>query len=196
MEAGKDDGLIPCGLAARDTLRLEAGMPLYGHEMDDGVSPFETNLGFAVKMTKDDFIGKSALISRGAPEITRVGLKVTGRGIARERCPVFLGEDKIGETTSGTYLPYLKGAYAMALIRRTGAIPGNQVTIGIPKTHEWVEYITENTARIGLTDFAREALGSLVFVNLPQEGDSLSTGEGFGEVDRYDLDYSAVPFHS
>lgn len=116
LEAGKDDGLLPCGLGARDTLRLEAAMPLYGHEMDEAVSPLETGLGFAVKMRKDDFIGKAALEKRGAPSIARVGLKVTGRGIIRERCALYIGERKIGESTSGTHLPYLNGAYAMALV--------------------------------------------------------------------------------
>ena len=61
LETGRDDGLIPCGLGARDTLRMEAAMPLYGHEMNDDVTPLETGLNFAVKMKKDDFIGKSAM---------------------------------------------------------------------------------------------------------------------------------------
>jgi aminomethyltransferase len=127
FETGNKYGLIPCGLGARDTLRLEAAMPLYGHEMNDDISPLETNLHFAVKMQKPDFIGKSALIERGEPRITRVGLKVTGRGIVREHCPIFIGEEKIGETTSGTHLPYLNGAYAMALIDVAHAAPGTIV---------------------------------------------------------------------
>lgn len=124
MEAGKADGLTPCGLGARDTLRLEAAMPLYGHEMNDEISPLETGLDFAVKMSKPDFIGKGALISRGAPRVARVGLKVTGRGIVREHCPVYMGGELIGETTSGTFLPYLNGAYAMALVNVSGAAEG------------------------------------------------------------------------
>lgn len=127
MEAGKADGLIPCGLGARDTLRLEAAMPLYGHEMNDEISPLETGLDFAVKMSKQDFIGKSALISRGTPRVARVGLKVTGRGIVREHCPVYMDGEKIGETTSGTYLPYLSGAYAMALVNVSGSAEGTAV---------------------------------------------------------------------
>lgn len=116
LEAGGPFGLIPCGLGARDTLRLEAAMPLYGHEMDDDISPLETGLGFAVKMNKDDFVGKAALEARGEPKIKRVGLRITGRGIAREHNDVFIGERRIGHTTSGTHCPYLKGAYAMALV--------------------------------------------------------------------------------
>ena len=123
-EAGEEDGLRPCGLGARDTLRLEASMPLYGHEMDEGISPLETGLDFAVKMQKEDFIGKEALRRRSEPQITRVGIKVRGRGIVREGCPLYAGEQEIGRTTSGTHLPYLKGAYAMALIGRAHAAPG------------------------------------------------------------------------
>ncbi|PKM74507.1 MAG: glycine cleavage system protein T [Firmicutes bacterium HGW-Firmicutes-16] len=131
IDAGKDEGLIPCGLGARDTLRLEAAMPLYGHEMDDTVSPLETGLDFGVKLLKDDFIGKSALIARGEPKITRVGLKVTGRGIIREHCPVFIGEEKLGDTTSGTFLPYLNGAYAMALINKSHSEIGTLVSVEV-----------------------------------------------------------------
>lgn len=127
LEAGEGDGLIPCGLGARDTLRLEAAMPLYGHEMNDDISPLETGLGFAVKMSKPDFVGKKGIEERGAPRITRVGLRVTGRGIAREHCAVFMGDRQVGETTSGTHLPYLNGAYAMALVDISCAAVGTQM---------------------------------------------------------------------
>lgn len=127
LEAGKEEGLIPCGLGARDTLRLEAAMPLYGHEMDDQISPLETGLDFAVKMQKEDFIGKKALIDRGEPKIKRVGLKVTGRGIIREAAAVYADDQKIGATTSGTHCPYLGSAYAMALIDRSFAELGKPV---------------------------------------------------------------------
>lgn len=90
LDAGKEYGLIPCGLGARDTLRLEAGMPLYGHEMDENITPVEAGLGFAVKLNKDDFIGKQGIIDRGTPIKTRVGLKITGRGIARELYGILL----------------------------------------------------------------------------------------------------------
>lgn len=78
LETGRDDGLIPCGLGARDTLRMEAPCRSTEHEMNDDVTPLETGLNFAVKMKKDDFIGKSAMEEAGAPKIKRVGLKVTG----------------------------------------------------------------------------------------------------------------------
>lgn len=131
LAAGTSLGLLPCGLGARDTLRLEAGMPLYGHEMDETVSPLETGLGFAVKLQKESFIGKDGLLRRGEPSIARVGLKVTGRGILREHCPVFLGEEKIGETTSGTFLPYLDGAYAMALVDTAHSAVGTALTVEV-----------------------------------------------------------------
>lgn len=116
LEAGAPHGLIPCGLGARDTLRLEAAMPLYGHEMDETVDPLEAGLGFAVKLQKEDFVGKVALLAKGEPARRRVGLKVTGRGIIRENAPVFVGGVQIGRTTSGTHCPYLGHAVAMALL--------------------------------------------------------------------------------
>lgn len=116
LETGKEEGLIPCGLGARDTLRLEAAMPLYGHEMNDEITPVEAGLGFFVKMQKEEFIGKAALEEKGAPGVKRVGLKVTGRGIIREHTDVYVGDKKVGVTTSGTHCPYIKAPVAMALL--------------------------------------------------------------------------------
>ena len=127
LEAGKSAGLIPCGLGARDTLRLEASMPLYGHEMDESVNPFEAALSFAVKMGKDDFIGKAALTGKENPPRIRTGLKVTGRGIIREQCPVFHQGENIGVTTSGTFSPHLKEAIAMALLKAEYVSPGTKI---------------------------------------------------------------------
>ena len=118
MENGKEEGLIPCGLGARDTLRMEAAMPLYGHEMDDEITPLETGLNFVVKMNKEDLIGKQALLEKGEPEIKRVGLKVIGRGIIREHQNVILEGEIIGHTTSGTHCPYLNYPVGMALIKK------------------------------------------------------------------------------
>ncbi|MDD3193520.1 MAG: glycine cleavage system aminomethyltransferase GcvT [Oscillospiraceae bacterium] len=131
LEAGKDEGLIPCGLGARDTLRLEAAMPLYGHEMDETITPFETGLGSYVKMAKSDFIGKNALEAKGEPTRVRVGLKITGRGIAREECDVYAGGQKIGRTTSGTHGPFLGYAIAMALLDRSFGEVGAPVEIDV-----------------------------------------------------------------
>lgn len=131
LEAGKEEGLIPCGLGARDTLRMEAAMPLYGHEMNDEVTPLETGLGFAVKMKKEDFIGKAALEAAGEPKRKRIGLKVTGRGIIREEQPVFVGEEQVGRTTSGTHCPYLGYPVAMALVDATYTEPGTKVSVEV-----------------------------------------------------------------
>jgi len=129
MEAGKSYGLIPCGLGARDTLRLEAAMPLYGHEMNDEISPVEAGLDFAVKMNKEEFIGKAELISRGTPKAKRVGLIPTGRGILREEQEVYAGDEKVGETTSGTFCPYLKTAAAMAYVDLAHAADGTELDV-------------------------------------------------------------------
>lgn len=131
LEAGREDGLIPCGLGARDTLRLEAAMPLYGHEMNDEITPLETGLGFAVKMNKEDFIGKKALVDRGEPSRKRVGLKVTGRGIIREQEKVFADGKEIGITTSGTHCPYLGYPAAMALLPVEYAGVGTKVEVEV-----------------------------------------------------------------
>ena len=131
LKAGEDEGLIPCGLGARDTLRLEAAMPLYGHEMDENVTPLETGLGSYVKMGKEDFIGKKALKEKAEPRRTRIGLKITGRGIAREHCDVYWNGQKIGTTTSGTHCPYLGYAIAMALVESPSPEIGTAVEIDV-----------------------------------------------------------------
>ncbi|MDR2506314.1 MAG: glycine cleavage system aminomethyltransferase GcvT [Oscillospiraceae bacterium] len=132
LEAGKDLGVIPCGLGARDTLRLEAAMPLYGHELSDDITPLEASLASYVKLDKPcDFIGKAALIAKGAPTRKRVGLRVTGKGIAREGCKVFSADHEIGRVTSGTMLPTLEGAYAMALLKNDYAAADTVVDIDV-----------------------------------------------------------------
>ena len=119
-----------CGLGCRDTLRLEAAMPLYGHEMDDTVSPLETGLERFVKLDKTDFIGRRALLTMGAPRRARIGLKITGRGIAREHYPVLAGGKEIGMTTSGTHCPTV-GAVAMALVDSRYQEPGTKLQVVI-----------------------------------------------------------------
>ena len=100
---------------------------LYGHEMDDEVSPLETGLNFGVKMRKDEFIGKKAIEDRGTPKIERIGLKVTGRGIIREHQDLYAGDQKIGHTTSGTHCPYLGYPIAMALVDAGSVAIGDKV---------------------------------------------------------------------
>jgi aminomethyltransferase len=131
LEAGKGFGLIPCGLGARDTLRLEAAMPLYGHEMDETITPFEAGLSFGVKMDTHDFIGKKALLEKSNPARVRVGLTVTGRGIARGGESVWINGKEVGKTTSGTFCPYLKSAVAMALVDAQNTQIGTEVELNI-----------------------------------------------------------------
>ncbi|MDR0840171.1 MAG: glycine cleavage system aminomethyltransferase GcvT [Christensenellaceae bacterium] len=114
LNAGQPYGLLPAALGARDSLRFEAAMPLYGHEMTDEITPLETNIGFAVKMEKDDFIGKQAL--QAPIKRRRIGLKLTDRGIVREHYDVYQNGKLVGFTTSGVPVPTLEGSHAMALV--------------------------------------------------------------------------------
>ena len=125
-EAGQELGLVPCGLGARDTLRLEAAMPLYGHELSDTISPVQAGLGFAIKLDHE-FIGRDALAAEGEPEKVRVGLEVTGRGIIREHQDVYAGDMKVGQTTSGTMCPYVGKALAMAYVDRAYSAEGTEL---------------------------------------------------------------------
>jgi aminomethyltransferase len=131
LAAGNPFGLQLCGLGCRDTLRMEAAMPLYGHEMDDSVSPLETGLGHFVKLEKPDFIGKAALLAAGEPKRARVGLKITGRGIAREHFPVLRDQQQVGMTTSGTFIPTLDAAVAMALVEVSCQAVGTKLFVDI-----------------------------------------------------------------
>jgi aminomethyltransferase len=131
LAAGAPHGLIPCGLGARDTLRLEAAMPLYGHEMDEDTTPLEAALDFAVRLKKPDFIGKAAIEERLPLTRRRVGLEITGRGIAREHCAVFADGRQIGQTTSGTHCPYLGKPVAMAILDIGFTQPGTAVEIDV-----------------------------------------------------------------
>jgi len=127
-------GAQPCGLGARDTLRLEAGFPLYGHEYDEETSPIEVGYGWAVKFDKGDFIGKAALLKqkKEGPKKKLVGLEIDGRLIARSDDSVFDKELKlIGKVTSGTFSPTLKKPIALAYVAAKEAILGNQLNIEI-----------------------------------------------------------------
>ena len=141
LEAGREEGLIPCGLGARDTLRLEASMPLYGHELSDTISPVTAGLGFFVKMNKPDFIGKDALAAAGTPAQCRIGLKAVGRGIPREHQDVYAGGRKIGETTSGTHCPYIGYPAAMAIVDRAYAEPGTRLEVDVRGRRVEVEVV-------------------------------------------------------
>jgi aminomethyltransferase len=133
-QAGKAVGLVPVGLGARDTLRLEAGMPLYGNELGPDTTPFEAGLGRVVNLAKEgDFVGRSALEKArvDGPRRKLVGLVVRGRGIARHGYGVFAGDRRTGIVTSGTLSPTLNKPIAMAYVTPTDAEPGTIVAVGI-----------------------------------------------------------------
>ena len=125
--------LKPCGLGARDTLRLEAAMPLYGHELTEETDPFQAGLGWAVKMEKGDFIGRDALARRrqDATRPLRVGLELEGKRIAREGCRVAREGQPIGRVTSGTFSPTLNKAIAMAYVAPEHAQSGTACEVDI-----------------------------------------------------------------
>jgi aminomethyltransferase len=134
LDAGAKRGLIPCGLGARDTLRLEAGMPLYGNELDRDTNPFEAGLGRVVKLDKPaDFVGRAALekVARDGPAKRLVGLVVRGRGIARHGHPVFAADRRTGVVTSGTHSPTLNVPIAMAYVAPGDGEPGTILDVEI-----------------------------------------------------------------
>jgi aminomethyltransferase len=135
-DAGKDAGLTPAGLGARDTLRLEAGMPLYGNELDRATNPFDAGLGRVVKLEKPgEFIGREALAraARDGPSKRLVGLTITGRGIARHGYPVLAGDRRTGVVTSGTQSPTLGKPIAMAYVTPGDAEPGTILSVEVRK---------------------------------------------------------------
>jgi aminomethyltransferase len=133
-EAGKSAGLAPVGLGARDTLRLEAGMPLYGNDLDRTTNPFEAGLGRVVKLDKPgDFVGRAALekIARNGPARKLAGLVMEGRGIARHGYPVHRDDRRTGIVTSGTHSPSLGKAIAMAYVAPADAETGTILDVEI-----------------------------------------------------------------
>jgi aminomethyltransferase len=134
LETGRSDGLVPVGLGARDTLRLEAGMPLYGNELDRRTNPFEAGLGRVVKLDKPaDFTGRAALdrVAREGVARRLVGLVLRGRGIARHGYPVHHADGPTGVVTSGTMSPTLGEAIAMAYVAPGHAEPGTMLAVEI-----------------------------------------------------------------
>ncbi|MEU4084850.1 glycine cleavage system aminomethyltransferase GcvT [Streptomyces aureus] len=147
-DAGTPAGLVPCGLSCRDTLRLEAGMPLYGHELTTSLTPFDAGLGRVVKFEKDgDFVGRAALEAAAAraeqnPPRVLVGLIAEGRRVPRAGYAVVAGGEVIGEITSGAPSPTLGKPVAMAYVDAAHAAPGTAgVGVDIRGTHEPYEVV-------------------------------------------------------
>jgi aminomethyltransferase len=133
LESGRDAGVIPCGLGARDTLRLEASMRLYGNDIDETTTALEADLNWIVGWKKDDFVGAAALRDQKAAGVARriVGFEMLDRGIARHGYDVYVGDAKAGVVTSGTQTPYLKKAIGMAYLPVDHAVPDAEFDVDI-----------------------------------------------------------------
>jgi aminomethyltransferase len=132
IESGKSHGILPCGLGARDTLRFEAAMPLYGHELNETVTPYAAGLSWAVKLEKGEFVGRDALTEAKAhPGQSRVGIRLEGKRIARQGAEVFHDGQPAGLVTSGTFAPTLEQSLAMAMVDPGSASPGTPLTVDV-----------------------------------------------------------------
>jgi aminomethyltransferase len=135
LDAGRDKGLVPCGLGARDTLRLEARMCLYGQDMDETTTLVEAGLGWIVSLeeSKGDYPGRAVLADqkKNGPPRKLVGFEVTGRGIARHGYPVLIHDERVGEVTSGTYAPYLQKNIGLCYVPAARAAVGTELAIDI-----------------------------------------------------------------
>ena len=144
MLAGRDLGIAPVGLGARDTLRLEAAMPLYGHELSEQIDPFTAGLGFAVNLKERSFVGSEALrqCKQTPAESCRIGLTLTGRRPAREGA-ILIDRDgrTVGRVSSGTFSPTLKIPIAMGYIQRQLAISNTSIDVDIRGTRCGAEIV-------------------------------------------------------
>ncbi len=135
LEAGKEFGILPCGLGARNTLRLESAMALYGHEISEKINVFEAGLGRFCKLEKGDFVGSEALRkvqAEGGPKRKLVGLEVIERGIARDGYPVLnQAKQPVGYVTSGSPAPFLKKNIALAYVPVELAVPDSELCVEI-----------------------------------------------------------------
>ena len=133
MDLGQPLGVVPAGLGARDTLRLEAGMPLYGHELTEKTNPFEAGLAYTCHLVGYDFPGRDALLrlQEQPPARQLVGLELSGRRPAREGCHILSGTEPVGHTTSGTYSPTLQKPIALGYVRPAFAEPGTELMIDV-----------------------------------------------------------------
>ncbi len=133
LETGKAEGILPCGLAARNTLRLESAMSLYGHELDDDVSTLEANLGWITKLNKGDFVGREDLVALKAAGLKRklVGFEMKEPGIARDGFDVYIGDEKVGIVTSGSPAPFLKKNIGLAFLPPEFANVGQEIKIDV-----------------------------------------------------------------
>ncbi|MFA9559410.1 glycine cleavage system aminomethyltransferase GcvT [Evansella sp. AB-rgal1] len=136
LNAGKDEGIVPCGLGARDTLRFEARLPLYGQELTKDITPIEAAIGFAVKTDKEeDFLGKEVLKEQkeGGPSRKLVGIEMIDKGIPRTDYEVFKDGEKIGFVTTGTQSPTLKKNIGLAILNKEFTALDTEVEVQVRK---------------------------------------------------------------
>ena len=131
LDQGSDVGLQPVGLGARDTLRLEAAMPLYGHELSEEIDPIQAGLSWAVKADRKEFIGKEALAAKDPQRPVRVGMRLADKRIARQGFVIRRAGQAVGEVTSGTFAPTLQASIAMGYVVPEVAAPDTEVEIEI-----------------------------------------------------------------
>jgi aminomethyltransferase len=142
IDAGTSFGIVPCGLGARDTLRFEAAMPLYGHELSETINPYEAGVAWAVKLGKGEFVGREALRRfKADPGRNRVGLRLEGKRIARQGSLVRLEGKDVGLVTSGTFAPTLGQSLAMALVDPSAAAVGTRLVVDVRGRDEAAEVI-------------------------------------------------------
>lgn len=136
LEVGREYGVKPCGLGARDTLRLEAGMCLYGNDINEETTPLDAGLDFVVQLEKEDFIGKEALLKQKAEKVkrVRVGIRALDRRIPRPGSKIFFEGKEIGQLTSGTFSPLLEYGIGMGYVPPEHAQPGTHVDVLVRKT--------------------------------------------------------------
>jgi len=133
LETGASEGILPCGLAARNTLRLESGMSLYGHELDDDISTLEANLGWITKLQKGEFVGKEqiSVLKEAGLKRKLVGFEMKEPGIARDGFDVYSGDEKVGVVTSGSPAPFLKKNIGLAFVPPELANVGQEIRIDV-----------------------------------------------------------------
>lgn len=138
LERGQPIGALACGLGARDTLRLEAGMPLYGHELNEQTDPFTAGLAFGVQLDDRDFLGKQTIVAAkaNANRPKRIGLELASKRIAREGTAVFAGTENVGHVTSGTFSPTLQKSIAMAYVAPSASAVGTSLEVDIRGNRE------------------------------------------------------------
>ncbi len=215
IQAGRGD-VIPCGLGARDTLRLEAAMRLYGNDIDESTTALEAGLGWTIGWKKGDFIGRERLLEQKERGITRtlVGFEMLERGIARQgyhrhewrrrnrqghewhadalpqegrrhgvRSPCRSRSRERRSTSTSAAAPRRR---TWSLCRSTSDRQGERMAyptdLKYTKDHEWIR-ISGDIAEIGITDFAQDQLGDVVFVELPEPGRTIKAGESFGSIE-------------